>query len=796
MTAIKTQKHFSIRRLPDGGIALIGKFAHGEFAVKLTGKEVETIKRHVIALHKKLHGQNGMSGAAPILRHKIKSAVIGCLRRRFNKHAARQGFMGAATNRPVARPPAKRPVMKKPPAKPPVKPVVRPAVVRPAVVRPAVDADLRNKIQVVSKGLALTSQNRSRFLSGPRRAPTPQELAQGRAYASKGFIRLGLPGNLKPHPFYQGKPVPMVADLVAKAVNQLKQAPKGAQPGARPATASAPKTKGTQPLKPKPAQMKPVLAGIKVLTIRRAAMLAYEARKQTKPTPDELKRGQAFAHQLYLRDGIPTTDAPSTFWRHPVPFINRKVQALVESATKLGAPKKVPLAPVDGSKLQVLRKGISTIATRRAKFLAQQRLSPADVTQGRNAPVTQPDMRAGTQFAKAFFTKNGVPSPDGNHVFWTQPIEQIATRVAAVVKMAEVQGAPPAKPKAKMPAKPVKTNVAPSKVEAVTQGLKLVSDRRAKFLAHHRQAAVPSEIDIRDGKDFAKKFFTENNIPVRLPGKNESIIGWAARERHHMGEVSAAPPEVDPVTTFWARPLEVIQRQVAELVVKARENGAPLEPTGKPVSLDPDPGQGGGGGAPGDVPQGEVPGEMPPGGEVPGEVPPGGEIPGEEPPGEIPGQEPTGQIPGEQYQPPYGEPEVPGQMPYDYAQTEEAPGQMEDVSYQETSYTDEPVQVPGEYADPNAYDAAAPSETDAYASNEADAYATAETESYATEEYASNEADAYATAETESYATEEYAANEYAANESSEADPELYLDAPEENFDTAVSGVFMRRRYR
>lgn len=884
MTAIKSQKHFSIRRLPDGGLALIGRFQHGEFAVKLTGKEVATIQRHVVALHKKLHGNGMMSGMGgpSLVRRKIKSAIIGCLRRRLRKASV----MGAVASRPNVqqKQPAKR-VAQRPPMK------------------PAVDVELRNKIQVINKALAATSQNRVRFLSGGRRAPTPQEIAQGRNYASQGFIRLGLPGNLKPHPFYQGKTVAVVADLAAKAVNQLKQVPKGAQASqaAQSAAKTAPQAgaktapKAPQPLKPKSAQMKPVLAGIKVLTIRRAAMLAYEARKQIKPTPDDLKRGQAFAHQLYLREGIPTTDAPSTFWRLPYNVIARKVQLLVLNATKLGAPKTVPVPPIDRSKLQVLRKGIATVTTRRAKFLTQQRLSPADVAQGRNAPVTQPDIRAGVQFAKAFFAKNGVPSPDGNHVFWVQPIQQIATRIAAVVKMAEVQGAPPAKPKAnampfkappggvilqeetpeniygyeinkalraigfnltiapsitdetipalnqvlprsqgpwtkidllannaaeakriipilrsKIPhgvsTKPIITQVSPQKVDAVTQGLKLVSDRRAKFMAFHRQAAVPSDIDIRDGKDFAKKFFTENNIPVRLPGKTDTIIGWAAREPYGMrsrygvgadmrpmdayldrerGEVVSHSKviaeeklqKVDPVTSFWDRPLDIIQRQVAELVVKARENGAPLEPTGQPVSLNPSPAQGGGGGAPGDVPPGEVPGDMPPGGEVPGEVPPGGETPGEEPPGEMPGEEPAGQIPGEQYQPPYGQPEVPGQMPYDYTQTEQPPGQMEDASYQETSYTEEPGQVPGAYAepytDPNVQDMAAPEE-----------YASAETESYATDEYA--------TAETESYATEEYASEEPSA----EADPELYLDAPEETFDAAVSGMVMRRRYR
>lgn len=776
MTAIKSQKHFSIRRLPDGGLALIGRFQHGEFAVKLTGKEVATIQRHVVALHKKLHGNGMMSGMGgpSLVRRKIKSAVIGQLRHRLRQAS----IMGAKASVPSAQ--------QKQPAK---------RVAQRPQMKPTVDIELRNKIQVINKALAATSQNRIRFLSGGRRAPTPQEIAQGRNYAAQGFIRLGLPGNLKPHPFYQGKTLAVVADLAAKAVNQLKQVPKAAQAAqataqvtAKTAPQAGAKTapKAPQPLKPKPAQMKPVLAGIKVLTIRRAAMLAYEARKQSKPTPDELKRGQAFAHQLYLREGIPTTDAPSTFWRNPVGLIARRVQAIVEQATKLGAPKKVPLAPVDGSKLQILRKGVSLVATRRAKFLAQQRLSRADVHQGRTAPVTQPDMRSGVQFAKAFFNKNGVPSPDGNHVFWVQPIQQIATRIAAVIKMAEVQGAPPSKPKAK--AKPATTTVSPQKVDAVTQGLKLVSDRRAKFMAFHRQAAVPSDIDIRDGKDFAKKFFTENNIPVRLPGKTETVIGWAMRGSYGMpsrygfgadgdlpmdayldterGEVvshSARIREeeqkknsaltVDPITAFWDRPLEVIQRQVAELVVKARENGAPLEPTGQPVSLNPSQGQGGGGGAPGEVPPGEVPGQEPPG-EVPGEMPPGGETPGEEPPGEMPGQEPPGQIPGEQYQPPEGQAEVPGEMPYDYAQTEQAPGQMEDASYQETSYTDEPNQVPGEYAEESA--------------------------------------DASATAETESYATEEYATEE----PSEEAQPDLHLDAPEETFDAAVSGMVMRRRYR
>jgi hypothetical protein len=769
----------SFRRLPDGGVAMALNFSKAGLVVKVSPKELAFIQKHIVALHQKLHGKSSVSGAA--VSRSVRKAVVGLLRRRMSR-IAHSGMMGAAARQ--ATPSVKRPanpaqqraaqqratqqqrIAQQRAAQQQRIAQQRAAQQKLAQQRSAQQqaaqqknaamkqeqSELPQKIAVVRKALALIVERRARLLAAANRRmrPNQQEVSKARIYASNGFKKAGLPGGVGNHPFYKGKTLAQVADLSAKVVNTLNK------PGEAPATPPAPpKPAPAQPAKPSPKQLTFVQNAILTITKRRAAMLAFEARKNTQTTHDDLKRGQAFAHQVFLKAGIPTTDAPSIFWRRPPGVISKKIQDAVKASEKQGAPANIPAKiQIDRSKLRVVQKGLNVIASRRAKFLALQRKA---------ANVTPIDMRSGKQFARTFMNKNGVPSAAAEHVFWQQPIQIIATKVASVIKLAEVQGAPIPKPQPKtavpgtMPVTPVpvSTEVPESKVDAIRQGLKLISDRRAKFLAFHRNASIPSDVDIRDGKDFARKFFVENQIPVQLPGKSTTIMGWVMRPGHrYLIGSSAEPVAVDPITAFWSRPLEVIQRQVAELVVKARDLGAPLEPNAQPVDLNPSPGGGGGGEppAPGDMPPGEIPGEYPPG-EIPGEYPPD-QVPGEEYPGEMPGEEPPGEIPGEQYAAPEPEPDIPGQMPSDYAATDLPPGEMEQAPAGE--YTEE---IPGSYdgqPEPDAaYSEAAPPE-----------------------EYAEEPA---------AYAEQAYAAEE--------APPEMYLDVPEgEGFDAPeVSGPARRR---
>lgn len=812
---------FAVRKLPDGGVALALNLSKTGFVVKVSPQEVQQITKEIISLHKRIHGQgqrkttsSGAPRQAEIKGH-IRRAVLGLLGRRMAR-VAPMGLMGAARRigkkgkKKPARRGTKKPTLS---AKASVKVNVnaqallnarkkaaakmaaarrlankkrqaaaallkKAAAAKAAAVKAAraggakAKAEIAKKANVIRKALQIVSQRRALYLaaqSGQSR-PSKSQIAEGQGFARQKFQKLGLPISSGDHPFYRGKSVKLVADLTAKGVNYLvSQGAPAKPPRLRQGKPSSAKTSTSQTA-PSRQKLALVTAGIQLISQRRAKMIAYEARKNTKPTTEELKQGQAFAHQLALKYGIPTTNAPSKFWQMPIEGIKKRIHLIVTLALKLGAPAKAPVRmQLDRSKSRAYNKALSTITTRRAKFLAQQRKG--------GSSVSKTDIKSGLAFGRSFMSKNGVPSPDAPHVFWQQPLEVIATKLAAVVKLAEVQGAPPPAPKETAPAtppppstpapgatatpattpapptvaQPVATQVIDSKVNAVRQGLSLIADRRAKFMAYHRNATFPSSADIRDGKDFAKKLFIDNQVPVRLPGKSDTIIGWAMAPRYRAGMGQDALPDqtmidtgwrpapglppfppnhplipndrwpsyggnpiptreyqgflwahepsrqlwyikqitgpveptVDPITAFWAQPVEAIQRRVEELVLVARDRGAPLDPTGTtpPVDLYP----------PRD---GAAPGEMPPPGEmgpdagipgqeygdgIPGEMPPG-EMPGQEYPGQIPGAypgpEPQGYIPGEQYAPPQPQPYIPGEMPPDYSAMNIPPGEM------------------------------------------------------------------------------------------------------------------------
>ena len=801
-TPSNNERAFTLRKLPDGGVALALNLASTGFVVKVSPAEVKTITGQVIEMLKRAKGAATLSGAhVPVIKQNVHRAVVRLLGQRMARVApsslmgAAKASMSAKANLSISA--QKLATAKKRAALIKARAAQRTAVQRRGVAQQsthnqaarlsaanqvaaktakanqagkmaaqhdaAVKAKslLNKKIVTMTRAQRLVVARRAVLLAAQagRKSVTSADKKAAQKFAVNAFGKMGLPVQKGNHAFYQGKTLKQVADAAAVAVNKL------ASSGA-PATPPKPKQKPSASADK--AKLALVCAAIALLTQRRSKMLAYEARKQDKPTTEEVKQGQAFAHQLFLKHHIPTTSAAHKFWSLPIRLVASKIDSVVKSALKLGAPVKVNRpSPVDRNTVAAYKKMVSTIAGRRAKFLARQRSGSNNVTKS--------DMKAGLAFSRSFVHKNGVPSPDGAHVFWQQSPPIVASKFAAVIKMAEVQGAPPPPPKdapqsQTQVAKPVSTTVVDSKVDAVRQGLALIADRRAKFLAFHRQATFPSSVDIRDGKDFAKKLFTENQVPVRMPGKEDTIIGWAmaprfsgmghyvlpdqslydagwkpvpgglppfppshplmpndmwpslngdplptreyqgmawahnpATQSWYFKPVQSLAPSVDPITAFWAQPLAAIQKRVAELVLQAQGQGAPLNPTGTeaPVNLyPPRDAEGHKMPAPGDVGPGQVPGQEPDGemspDEIPGEMPPG-QMPGQEYPGDVPGEYPPDEIPGQMYEPPQPQPEIPGQMPPDFSAMDIAPGQMPQGQYPGQMYTDA---VPGQIDTP------------------------------------------------------------------------------------------------
>lgn len=438
-----------------------------------------------------------------------------------------------------------------------------------------------------------------------------------------------------------------------------------------------------QPVKGRPAPAaKPIQAdrqkialvhkALLTLANRRAVMLAFERRKTTKPLPNEITQGKAYAQAEFKKHGIPSTSSSDPFWKLPSTTIAIKIAAALKASERTGAPIKLSKAQaprIDRSKLRVAQKALMTIATRRARFLAWQK-----------KPGSQPspsDMNAGKTWARDFMQRNGVPTAQAPHVFWDLSLPIIETKVNALVKLAEVQGAP-AKPLG--PPRPVATVIEPAKIAAVRRGLQILISRRGRWNAFQRKSAQASQTDFAAARDFARAHFTKHQIPTKLPGKTSFIAGWV---------VGQTP---DPVTAFWAQPLPAIQAKVAE-ALKAAENDAPTKlpvtpgqpaptvtppapgavPAGTPIPgtqstpiapVSPGGGGGGGGGGgytPGAMPPGQMPGDID---EILDSVAPGDtgfppieqdiplQLPEEYPAGEqsleeIPGEMPEEEIPGE-----------------------------------------------------------------------------------------------------------------------------------------------------
>lgn len=486
---------------------------------------------------------------------------------------------------------------------------------------------------------------------------------------------------------------PAATAVKKPAAPARKPAPK---PAARPAPKPAAKP-AAKPAQIDPAKLRAVTNALSILTTRRAKFIAANRTKtvdpKATPTPSEIATAKSWGIAYLGRKGFPTDPVPTPanpFWKQPTKTIANKAAAAVNAATKEGAPAKIP-APkpfrLERNKLKVVETALKTIASRRAKFLAWQKKP--------GTPVASADMKLATQWAREFAQKNGVPSTSAPHQFWNQSLPIITTKVSAVVRLAEAQGAP-AKPPA--PVKPTVVKMDPKKIAIIRTGLRALAGRRARFLAKERKAKFTSPADISAGKKFAREHFIKSQIPVTYPAPGKKglvqISGWV---------VMGAVPMPDPVTAFWAQAPAVIKQKVDD-ALKAAEKDAPASlpppvpgvrppaPAAAPTPMDvPGASPGGDGSAPGDMPP-EI-------AEAPGQVeeavgpPPGDMSMPEEPPAEIPGELATADMPVEEF--PAGDtsyaPEPAGEAPEEY------PGEM--ALPEDSAPADVPAEeFPGDYA--------------------------------------------------------------------------------------------------
>jgi hypothetical protein len=497
------------------------------------------------------------------------------------------------------------------------------------------------------------------------------------------------------------------------------------------------------PAKIDPAKIRALDSAFKLLVGRRARFIAANRTKtvnpKAAPTAAETTAARSWAIAYLGKAGFPTDPRPNPanpFWRQTAQAIASKAAATLNRATKEGAPAKIagpkPFR-LERNKLKAVENALKIVGLRRAKFLAWQRKP--------SSPVTSGDVKVGTLWAREFFQKNGIPATTAPHQFWDQPLPIIQTKIGSVVKLAEAQGAP-AKPPT--PVKPVVVKMDPKKIAVIRTGLRALAGRRSRYLAKQRNDKYTSPKDIAEGKKFAREVFTKAQIPVTypVPGRKGlvTIAGW-------IGADPLAPTAInkpDPVTAFWAQDPSVIKQKVDDALKSAEKDAPATLPPPVPVVMPPAPTAppdgvpspitmepGGGGGAPGDAPEGTpadvAPGDVPQGDPAPGVEDAIGPSPGdmsqpEEPPPEMPGELATADDPaGEQYPAgdvPYTDPgaapeDVPGtldlptdeapadlppdQYPGDFEQTEEQPPLEEvpetEVSPDEFMPTDEAVDI-------------------------------------------------------------------------------------------------------
>lgn len=283
---------------------------------------------------------------------------------------------------------------------------------------------------------------------------------------------------------------------------------------------------------------------------KRAQWLANQQKRRVGPA--DVNAGKVFASQLFASAKIPLSKTkPDIFWAQPLKVIADKSAAVVNQAVaaKQIAPLKTPgptasVRPgarpaatkpaakpaakpvrIDAQKALAVKRGLSTVATRRARFLALQA----------KRKVSRLDIKAGRDFAQAFFSRNQLPTTNNPaHPMWAAPLGVLASKVSTVIKLAEVQGAP-AKPPQTLPSgkkavvKPIATKVDQGKVAIIKNGLRTLTIRRARFLAKKAGRRAVSENDMKSGQSFARAVFIKNKIPVSVPGKQSAFIaGWAA----------------------------------------------------------------------------------------------------------------------------------------------------------------------------------------------------------------------------------------------------------------------------
>ena len=293
-----------------------------------------------------------------------------------------------------------------------------------------------------------------------------------------------------------------------------------------------------------PAAIKAVQKALLIVTDRRAKYLSATKRKQAHPNAAEVSEGKNFARQHFTKMGIPSDMKAAPFWFQPTKVIANKAAAAVNAATTQGAPVKPPVVAqkVVPVKMAIVKKGLSTVAQRRARFLAFQ---------ARKKSVPNPvEVNQGQAFANEFFTKSGIPVNDAPAPFWNQNPPMIQAAVAKIMKEADAKGAP-----AKTP-QPVKVDR--SKLREVEKGIKVVALRRARFLMNQAKRKHVSPDDVKAGNAFAKDFFVKNEIPT----------------------TSSENP-------FWNQTLPLVATKVNSTVKLAEAQGAPPKPPApaKPIAI-------------------------------------------------------------------------------------------------------------------------------------------------------------------------------------------------------------------
>lgn len=478
---------FKLVPSPDGGMQLQLNLARTAFVVSISPAELSAIKERVTKWHTNMHRQTGSVSGDP--EPYVRREMMGVLMRRMAE-VTPSGLMGAVAKKQLkkrvtvraTRPVARKPAPKKSPPGPRPDP---------------------KKILAVQNALKIVAGRRASFLAQSQRKalrPNTTEIAAGKNFARAHFKKYNLPTTNAPNAFW-AQPLPTIQ---AKAQTAIKLAESQGAP---------------VPAKPAPKidrrKLQIVQNALRVLSARRARMIAYEKRKTNKPTAAESKQAEAFAQEFFTKEKIPTTSAPGPFWGATALAIKQKADAALKKAETLGAPKVLPKPfRLERTKLLAVQRGGKLLATRRAKYLAWQR----------KARVTATDMKTGQVFAKDFLLKNGIPSTDAPHQFWTQPLPIIQTKVNAVVQLAEAQGAP-AKPPTPAVTKPIVTRVPATKIAVIKRGLQELAGRRARYLAWQRKAKVTSAADIEAGKQWARQQFVKKGIPVTMPGGKTNIAG-------------------------------------------------------------------------------------------------------------------------------------------------------------------------------------------------------------------------------------------------------------------------------